>query len=94
MDYNVKRLSDYSEECVLNEIKRIAKSIGKESMTYKEFKAAGGRVSDRPIRRLFGSWNAALKKAGIEKSVTMNISDEDLFAEIDNLWGRLGRQRF
>jgi hypothetical protein len=92
MDYNIKRLSDYSEESALNEIKRIAKSIGKETMTYKEFKSVGGKISDRPIRRLFGSWNAALKKAGISKSLTINISDEDLFAEIGNLWGRLGRQ--
>ncbi len=92
MDYNIKRLSDYSDECLLSEIKRIAKKIGKDTMTYKEFKAAGGRASDRPIRRIFGSWNGALKKAGISRATIMNISDEDLFVELGNLWDWLGRQ--
>jgi hypothetical protein len=92
MDYDIKRLSDYSEESLLDELRRVAKKIGKDTMTFKEFKAAGGRISDRPIRRIFGSWNAALEKAGISKSVIINISDEDLFAEIGKLWDRLGRQ--
>jgi hypothetical protein len=92
MDYNIKRLTEYSEENLLNEIKRIAKIIGKDTMTFKEFKATGGRISDRPIRRIFGSWNAALEKAGISKSIITNISDKDLFAEIGKLWDQLGRQ--
>ena len=92
MDYNVKRLSDYSEESLLDELRRVAKKIGKDTMTFKEFETAGGRISGGPLVRRFGSWNAALEKAGISKSVIRNISDEDLFAEMGNLWDRLGRQ--
>jgi hypothetical protein len=92
MDYNVKRLSDYSEESLLDELRRVANKIGKDTMTFKEFTAAGGRISEGPLAKRFGSWNAALEKAGISKSVIRNISDEDLFAEMGNLWDRLGRQ--
>ncbi len=91
MDYNVKQLSDYSDECLLNEIKRIAQKIGKDTMYYKEFKLAGGRVSGSVFKKRFGSWSAALKKAGLKESLLMNISDEDLFAEISKLWDQLGR---
>jgi hypothetical protein len=92
MDYNVKRLSDYSDECLLNEIKRIAKKIGKDTMTYKEFKAAGGKVSDRVIAKRFGTWNAGLKKAGLSIHRRSDISNDELFVAIDELWSKLGRQ--
>ena len=38
MGYNIQRLSDYSNESLLNELKRVAKKLGKDTMTYKEFK--------------------------------------------------------
>lgn len=92
MDYNIKRLSDYSDESLLNELRMVAKKLGKDTMTYKEFKAAGGRVSVHVIAKRFGSWNAGLKKAGLSVHRRSGISVEELFAAIDELWSRLGRQ--
>lgn len=68
------------------------KKLGKDTMTYKEFRAAGGKVSDVTIAQRFGSWNAGLKKAGLLIKRVSNISDEELFAEIEKVWNRVGRQ--
>ncbi|MHC5061877.1 MAG: homing endonuclease associated repeat-containing protein [Planctomycetota bacterium] len=92
MNYNIKRLSDYSNKSLLNEIKRVAKKTGKQKMSYKEFNAAGGRISYNVIRRRFGSWNTALRKAGLSVKKASNIPLGELFAEIEKAWNQLGRQ--
>jgi hypothetical protein len=92
MDYNIKRLSDYSDESLLNELRRVAKKIGKDTMFYKEFKAAGGRAANSTFIKKFGSWDSALKKAGLSGTIPRNISDEELLVEIEKIWNQLGRQ--
>lgn len=91
MDYNIKRLSDYSDENLLNEIRKAAEKLGKDTLTQKEYKNRA-RTNPSTIIRRFGSWNAALKKAGLSAKNNRNISDENLFAEIEKVWDRLGRQ--
>ncbi len=91
MDYNIKRLSDYSDESLLNELRRVAEKIGKDTLSQREYKQHA-RTGVNTIVSRFGSWNAALKKAGFSVKMQRNISDEELFAEIGNLWDRLGRQ--
>jgi 5-methylcytosine-specific restriction endonuclease McrA len=56
--------------------------------TYKEF----GKYGVTTVIRRFGSWNAAVEKAGLEKSVERNISNQELFSAIYDLWVKLGRQ--
>jgi hypothetical protein len=92
MDYDLKRLSDYSDESLLNELKRVAKKLDKNTMTYKEFKEYGGKVSDVCLANRFGSWNAALQKAGLSIKRVSGITDEELFVEIERVWNQLGRQ--
>ena len=82
MDYNIKRLSDYSDESLLNELKRVAKQLDK-TPTQHEFNLLS-RTNHSTIVNRFGSWNAALKKAGLPIQRAINISDEELFNEIQN----------
>jgi hypothetical protein len=91
MDYNASRLSDYSDESLLNELRRVAKKLSKDTLTAKEYEKHSKAGVNTIIRRL-GSWNAALKKAGLSAKNLQNISDEELFAEIERVWNRLGRQ--
>jgi hypothetical protein len=91
MDYNIKRMSDYSDESLLDELRRVAKKIGKDTLTQREYKKHA-RASANTIISRFGSWNTALRKAGLSVKMQRNISDEDLFAEIDKVWTQLGRQ--
>ena len=92
MDYNMNRLSDYSDESILDELRRVAKELGKPTMSYREFKMAGGRVSDNVITRRFGSWNAGLRRAGLPVYRRSSISNQELFTAIEEVWDKLGRQ--
>ncbi len=40
----------------------------------------------------FGGWNNALVRAGLEINLKRNISDEELFENLENIWIKLGRQ--
>jgi hypothetical protein len=91
MNYNVKRLSDYSDDSLLNEIKRVAKKLDKDTLTQKKFNQLS-KTNHSTITKRFGSWNNALRKAGLSVKNVQNISDEELFAEIEKVWNRLGRQ--
>lgn len=91
MDYKINRLSDYSDDSLLNELKRVAKLIGKDTMTQKDFNLHS-KTNHSTIVNRFGSWNAALKKAGLPVGRKAKITNEELFLEIEKVWDRLGRQ--
>jgi hypothetical protein len=90
-DYKINRLSDYSDESLLDELKRVANLIDKNSLTQKEFNQHS-KTNHSTIVKRFGSWNVALKKAGLFIARSAHISTEELFNEIDKVWNRLGRQ--
>ena len=49
-----------SREEVLDVIRKTAKKVKKDVLTLRDFEAYSG-ITGGPVRRLFGSWNAALK---------------------------------
>ena len=91
MDYNTNRLSDYSDESLLNELRRVAKKLGKDTLAMREYKQHA-RTGTNVIIKRFGSWNNALQKAGLSVNIQRKISEEELFVEIEMVWNRLGRQ--
>lgn len=81
-------LSDRSEESLLAEIRRVATELRKDSLTQDEFKKHG-RVSTQVIKRRFGTWNKALAKSGLSVTKRVNITDEEIFEEIERVWSLL-----
>ena len=80
-----------SDEDILNDLERVALERNVrflKQITYKEF----GKYGVTTAIRRFGSWNAAVEKAKLEKSVERNISNQELFSAIYDLWVKLGRQ--
>jgi hypothetical protein len=51
-----------------------------------------GNFSSTTITSRFGSWNEALKQAGLPITEQKNISDEDLFKNIAEVWIANGHQ--
>jgi hypothetical protein len=51
-----------------------------------------GKFSSGTIERRFGTWNKALEQAGIEINQERNLSDEELFKNLEDVWIKLGRQ--
>ncbi len=72
MDYKLTRLASYDDTSLLEEVKRVSDIVGGETLTVSEFKKHA-RVNITTLRNRFGSWENALKEAGIaEKYVDGN----------------------
>lgn len=81
-----------SDEELLQELARCARSLGKNTVTIAEFEKSG-RCHPSTIQRRFGSWFKALEAAGLEPSRSkIGITDDELFENIKNIWIELGRQ--
>lgn len=79
---------------LLNDIKRVAKLLNKDSISSGEYNTYGYFSRDTCFKR-FSTWNEALKQAGLESYVQVSahrIDDEVLLKEIERIWIKLGRQ--
>lgn len=86
-----------SDEKIIEEIKRIAQLLGKESVTMEEFKANSELViHTETVRRRFGSWVGLAEKSGLKLSskYRRRYSNEVYFENLLNVWTYHGRQPF
>lgn len=88
-------LEDYKRNVtdieLLNDLKRVASLLGKDSVTIAE-QNKHGRFSAMTMMRRFDSWPASLEKAGLIVKKRMNISKEELFRNLEEVWVTHGRQ--
>lgn len=82
---------DIPDEELLADLSRVAKELGKNQVTFREYNKRG-RFSAGTLSERFGSWFAAVDKADLQRTINRNISDEDLFANLVEVWTALGRQ--
>ncbi len=87
MKKQLDRLSDYSEQGIVTELKRIAKQLNKDAVTRSDLKRFG-RVSYPTILRQFpGGLSNALRKAGLKYKEDHRFqSDEVLLKELQRVW--------
>src|ERR1700722_3175729 len=78
------RTHNISDEELLEDLRRVAANSGGKltGPEYDEF----GKFSERPYVNRFGSWNQALKAAGLEPTRLQNISDDLLFENLEDVW--------
>ncbi len=76
---------------LLADLRRVAQSMYADTVPQKKYGALGTYDYSTLIRR-FGSWNNALRAAGLTVSNEVGISDERLFDNILVLWQHYGRQ--
>jgi hypothetical protein len=81
-----------SQEELINKIRDVARRLSKKTLTLSEFTQVSG-ISDRPVYRIFKTWNEALEHAGLKKDPNYNlrIPDEDLFDEYFRITNLLNR---
>lgn len=79
------------EQELLDDLKRVADRLCKKDLTSREYDDIG-KFTSGTIHRRFGSWNKALQKAGLELSSKKNISEKELFENIEKVWIDFGRQ--
>jgi len=102
--YNPSRLTDYSEDSILEEIRRVAKLTGSTKLG-KTFFTEHGRVGHSTINRKFGSWKNALIAAGLEQyvieierpkkdqNISRNLSSDEMIQELQRVAEALGRDK-
>lgn len=92
MEYIVKKFTiNTPEEDLLNDLKRCAKTLKKNHVSYKEYNELGSYNCSTYMRR-FGSWNNALLRAGLDAVKIINAPEEDLMLNIKHVWDILQRQ--
>jgi hypothetical protein len=91
MKYKIKiRYTYVSEDELIRDLRAAAKKHGSPRISKAEYNKLG-RYSGTTFTRRFGSWGAAINKAGLKPYVT-NISAKELLENFENVWKRLGRQ--
>jgi len=81
-----------SEEEMISDLKRVAEKIGKNSVKMEEYDEFG-KYHTTTLTRKMGSWFEILKKANLESNRSpINISDEELFKNLEEVWIKLGKQ--
>lgn len=88
----IRRRNIPSEE-ILADLKRVASEMGKKTCTKNEYDERGKFGATTLLRR-FKQWNKALEAAGLSVPNRQNVSDEELFENLANVWTRIGRQPF
>jgi len=78
-------LGEYSDESIAEELKRIAKSIGKDTVTTKDIKTHG-RLSYSVVNKHFGSLRKALEFAGLTPQRYMKATESELLKMLIELW--------
>jgi 5-methylcytosine-specific restriction endonuclease McrA len=80
-----------SGDAFIEDIKRVAQLLKKQTLTKAEYDDLG-KYSSSAIARRFGSWLVALKTAGLEKTRDYGLTEEELFSNLERVWRVLGRQ--
>lgn len=80
-----------ADDELIADVKRVAAELGKKSVTIDEYNERG-RFHNTTLSRRFGSWFVVLAKAGLDKTRNLNISNEELFNNLVEIWLSLGRQ--
>ncbi|MGA2031903.1 MAG: HNH endonuclease [Thermoguttaceae bacterium] len=68
MRFELQTLTDYSDDAIIAELRRVAAELGGQRLTIERFDSRA-RVHSTTVRRRFGSWSVALDRAGIDESV-------------------------
>ena len=79
------------DDDLLSDLRHVASKQPYQRMKQRDYKTFGEYGVTTVIRR-FGSWNTAMKAAGLEVTVERNVSDDKLFSALYDLWVTLGRQ--
>lgn len=82
---------DIPDEELLADLRRVAEDLGKGQVTFREYNKRGSFCAQTLAER-FGSWFAAIDEANLQRTINRNISEEDLFVNLVEVWTTLGRQ--
>ena len=87
---NRRNYQNITDDELITDLRLIAKTLQKDSITHSEYDHRG-KFNSHIFGRRFGGWLNALKRAGLQKTRNYNITDEDAFENLENIWIKFGR---
>lgn len=93
MEYKINEYHrDTPNNALINDVKRVAMLMGKPTVTIADYEQFG-KYHPCTLQRRFGSWFKVLENCDLSPSRSnLNISNEELFKNIEDVWIYLGRQ--
>lgn len=85
------RRRNISDIEILDDIRRLAAKARSGTLTKREYDDQG-QFSSTIVQERFGGWNSALTKLGLDLSQRRDISTNELFENLANVWTTIGRQ--
>jgi hypothetical protein len=90
--FEIDFLTEYTDEALLDELRRISVVLGEHPLTQVAFTKASGKVHAQTLIRRFGTWKETLAKAGLEHRFLTRIHAEQASLEnIAEVWTHYGR---
>lgn len=80
-----------SDDELVADMRRVAVEFGAGSLPSRLYESRG-KYSSVTARERFGSWNAALMVVGLPVLHVNEVTDDDLFGNLEQMWVRMGRQ--
>lgn len=72
MKFELTTLSDYSDEALVSELRRVAVALSGQRLTITRYDTMA-KVHSSTLRKRFGSWQAALDKADISETIAPRL---------------------
>lgn len=82
VQFELQTLTDYSDDAIVAELQRVAAECVGKRLTIELFNSRA-RVHSTTVRARFGSWSAALDRAGIDESTAPRLKQFDRSEIID-----------
>lgn len=78
---------------LLDDLRAVAKRLGTDTLSMEQYKSVG-QFSEHPFREKFGTWSAAIRRAGLAYpgGYRARVRDEEYFRNLEQVWVTLGRQ--
>jgi 5-methylcytosine-specific restriction endonuclease McrA len=88
---NRKDYRNVTDDELIADLRNVANKLQKDSVTSREYDQQG-KFNSHIFDRRFGGWLNALEKTGLQKTRNYNITNEEAFQNLENIWIKLGRQ--
>lgn len=100
--FELDRLPEYTDEAMLDELRRVAALVGKQKLNTADF-SRHSKVGMTTLRRRFGSWPKALERAGLShlynpippatksRTLARGLSTDQLISEMKRVASIVGR---
>ena len=86
----IDRTNSVTDDELLSDLCKASKETGKQSLTIAEYEEHG-HYDPTTIMRHFGTWNHALRIAGLQTS-NRQYTKQELFDNLAELWIKMGHQ--